>query len=169
VTLPRSTILYTLGAVATLVIAFVAGRYSAPATVETRTEYLTRTQVVRTTHVRQVTDTKWKTVVVTKPDGSSVATSVGETHTDTKTSETAHSSSDTKSVASNKTEISRPDWQISALVGVNGRSVLNAINSTGPLTPTFGVHVSRRVLGPVSAGAFGLSSGDVGLSIGLNF
>lgn len=157
-------LLYTLAGVAALVVAFVSGRYSVPTKVEMRTEFLTLTQVVRSVHVRQVTDTKWKTVVVTKPDGSSVATTEATTHTDTSTKENENSSKVAASTVATKTETKLPDWQISALVGAD---LSKALNGSGTLAPTFGIHVQRRVLGPVTLGVFGLSSGVVGLSAGL--
>jgi len=41
--------------------------------------------------------------------------------------------------------------------------------SRGILQPVYGASVSKQVMGPVTAGVFGLSNGIIGLSIGLNF
>ena len=35
--------------------------------------------------------------------------------------------------------------------------------------PAYGVSVTKQILGPVTVGAFGLTTGVVGISIGLNF
>lgn len=37
------------------------------------------------------------------------------------------------------------------------------------LTPTYGLGVSREVLGPVTIGAYGFTSGLIGISVGVNF
>jgi len=49
-------------------------------------------------------------------------------------------------------------------------SVLGANDfKQGILAPTYGLSVTKEVLGPITVGAFGLMNGTVGLSIGLNF
>lgn len=37
------------------------------------------------------------------------------------------------------------------------------------LTPVYGVSVTREVLGPITVGAFGLTNGVVGISLGVSF
>jgi hypothetical protein len=41
--------------------------------------------------------------------------------------------------------------------------------SRGLLIPTYGVSVTKQVLGPMTVGAFGLTNGTVGVSVGINF
>ena len=62
----------------------------------------------------------------------------------------------------------KPNWLIGPMVGVNVRDLTLAQGlTTGPLS--FGVHVDRRIAGPVFLGAWGLSSGQAGLSLSLEF
>jgi hypothetical protein len=48
-------------------------------------------------------------------------------------------------------------------------SALVAIQPNTGLTPVYGVSVSKQVLGPATVGAFALTNGVVGVSIGVNF
>lgn len=57
-------------------------------------------------------------------------------------------------------EAPKPDWRVGALVGVQ---------VTSPTSPIYGGIVERRILGPVSAGAWGLSNGTVGVTATLEF
>lgn len=41
--------------------------------------------------------------------------------------------------------------------------------SRGGILPLYGASVSKEFIGPVTLGAFGLTNGTIGLSIGLNF
>lgn len=50
-----------------------------------------------------------------------------------------------------------PDWRVSGLVGLSRQDLV------------YGASIERRVLGPVHAGVWGLSSGAVGLSVGFDF
>lgn len=66
------------------------------------------------------------------------------------------------------TEAPKPQWKVSPLVGVNIRDLsLGQGLTTGPLA--FGVKVDRRIVGPVFLGAWGISSGQAGLSVGMEF
>lgn len=48
-------------------------------------------------------------------------------------------------------------------------SALVSNNIHEPLNPIYGISVSKEFIGPVTIGAFGLTNGTVGLSIGVNF
>lgn len=50
---------------------------------------------------------------------------------------------------------------VSGLVGVNP--------NVGIKIPIYGISVSKEVFGPFTVGAFGLTNGTLGLSIGINF
>lgn len=56
-----------------------------------------------------------------------------------------------------------PDWRISPMLGLQLGGGLSASQLV------YGVELQRRVAGPISAGAWGLSSGIVGINVGLEF
>lgn len=126
-----------------VLVAFAFGRYSAPKVPDSHTVTDTTKEVNKDTH---------KTTVVTKtPDGKEVTTIVEDT--------TTKSDSDTKkdqTVTAPKTSL----INISALAGLDiGRGFI----------PTYGISASKELIGPVTVGAFGLTNGTIGLSIGINF
>lgn len=92
-----------------------------------------------------------KTIVtIKKPDGSSTTT------------ETVDSRSTTKTDAITQTPTStKQKTNISVLVGNDF--------SKSDLKPLYGIAVNRELLGPITVGAFGLTNGTIGLSIGVNF
>lgn len=54
-----------------------------------------------------------------------------------------------------------------ASLSVSALAAKDVTNLTG--APAFGAYVSKRVLGPFTVGAFGLSSGTIGVSLGVLF
>jgi hypothetical protein len=68
-----------------------------------------------------------------------------------------------KSIIDNKTivMVHKPTINISALIGKD-------FHKSG-FEPLYGVSVSKEFIGPVTIGAFGLTSSVVGVTIGLNF
>ena len=65
-----------------------------------------------------------------------------------------------------------PDWRVTALAGANAPALPGLLNGNRFDTlehMAFGAQVERRIWGPVSAGAWGLTSGQVGLSLSLEF
>lgn len=67
-----------------------------------------------------------------------------------------------------RVEVGHPQWRVSPLIGVNVRDlrVVQGL-STGPLV--YGAEVERRILGPFSAGAWLLSSGQGGIKASIEF
>lgn len=55
----------------------------------------------------------------------------------------------------------KPVLSVLALAGANPKM--------GILIPIYGISVSKEVFGPFTVGAFGYTSGMVGLSVGINF
>lgn len=112
--------------------------------------YLPRVETKTIETVKEVVKTDVKTVIhtVTAPNGA----------TDTTTTITDHS---VKSEVDNKTSIVnlKPDWLASGTVKSNLKLE----------TPIYGVHVSRRILGPAFIGAGLDTKGEVTLSLGLEF
>ena len=125
--------------------AFAAGRYTGPKPATTTSETEIKDDSTIKTHT---------TVVITKaPDGT------------VKTTETTDQT-ENKDVTQNKTTVAvaaikTTKTNISALTAL--------VPENGSRIPRYGVSVSREIIGPVTAGIFGLSSGIVGVSIGINF
>jgi hypothetical protein len=137
-----------IGVVA-LIVAFEVGRNSAPEKVRVETKI--EKQVV----TEQVTHTVTK--IIARPDGTKETVIVKDTDTDTK--------SNTEMQSVNETVIHKDDLNISLLAGAQPHLFQGV--SIGPLV--YGASVTKRLLGPVTIGAFGLSDLTVGVSLGLNF
>ena len=126
-----------------VVVSYVAGRYSAPEKVRTETV---------TVEVEKEVVKKKKQIVKVKEntDGSKETVIITDTETDEKSR--SHSEMETKEVTS------RSKFNISVLAG-----------TSVPINMVFGVSATKPILGPIMAGAWGLSNGTVGLSLGINF
>lgn len=130
-----------IGGIILLLAAFATGRYTAPEKVKVET---------KTVEVEKVKE-KIKTVVVKNPDGSSTTTTIVD-----RDSSKGKETDTTKEVDNKKSSTS-----ISALAG---------IDITNPAKGyVFGAHVSKRLLGPIEFGVFGLTNGTAGISAGLRF
>jgi hypothetical protein len=66
-----------------------------------------------------------------------------------------------------KVELVPRNWRAGALVGLDVSRASLVPPSPGPLV--FGAHVERRIAGPVWVGAWGVTSGAVGLSLAVEF
>ena len=65
-------------------------------------------------------------------------------------------------------EAKKPDWVLSPMVGVDlGHLSAFKMSLTGPLI--YGGEISRRIMGPIYLGAWGLSNASGGLSLSLEF
>lgn len=167
-----------------MVLAFALGRYTLhPATrdvVRTEVQYKDRVveKVVHDVAVQHDTDEKVHTVVVTKwlksPTGdvSVVQESHQERDTATETKRQDHtqgtqerqSEAHQATVDTHTTE-SRPNWSVSVLAGaqLGGRSLLAPAPFVG------GLHIQRRLVGPVSIGVWGTTGLAGGVSVGANW
>ncbi len=146
--------------VAVIAIAFAGGRYSTP--VKTVTKIQTVTVEKETT--KTDTDTAIHKIItkteVDKPDGTKTITTVTRDDTTKKTDST---SSDDKNTTSSTVEVSVKGSQkvnLAILAGTNYHDIGTLI---------VGAHVSTNLIGPVTIGAFGLSDGVLGVSLGLEF
>ena len=132
---------------AIVLVAFAFGRYSAPKIPDSHT--ITDT----TKEVQKDTDTHKTTTVTETPDGKKVTTITEDTTTKSK------SDTDIKkdqTITAPKTSI----INISALAGLDtGRGFV----------PTYGISASKELIGPITVGAFGLTNGTIGVSVGVNF
>lgn len=158
-----------------LVAAFLGGRLAAPTRVETREVEVERVvEVVRT--VQAAAEVRYvdrvQRVVVTRevrPDGSSSE----RTETDTREQGASAQASQTATQASREAlrEVTkervvevRPSLRVSALAGVDLGSVW-----AGTPRAELGAVVEYRLVGPLSVGAWGLSSRRGGVSLSLEF
>lgn len=108
-------------------------------------------------------DSRRETVRVVRVDGSSETRTVVDTHVeravDARRETEARREVATHTAAERTVTAARPDWRVGPMVGFDFRSG----------TVAYGGQVERRILGPVSVGAFGLSSGVAGVSLSLEF
>ncbi len=82
----------------------------------------------------------------------------GETNTTTTTTDT---SSKVDITSHESITVKQPQWTVSGLVANDF--------SRGLLVPTYGAQVQRQILGPINIGAFGLTNGTIGVSVGISF
>ena len=136
-------------------LAFAAGRYSvSQKTISTKEGIISDDKKKEDAETHTVTHT----VTVVKPDGNSVTT----TDTQTNISDKQIDTDDTKTSISQVTSIAaRSTINISALAGVNANNLSQV--------PIYGISISKEVLGPITAGLYGLNNGILGVSIGVNF
>jgi hypothetical protein len=166
-------------AVGACVGGYALGRYVAPNKVVThevtRVETVTKVDTQAQERVKELTaqlDTLQRhthTEKTVKPDGTKTTvtdTTVDrsvDTHKDTTADAEQKQTSQTSTVreVTKTVEVSRarPDWRVGALVGFD-------INSKAF---SYGATVERRILGPLSVGAWGLSNGVGGISLTLEF
>jgi hypothetical protein len=167
--------------------AFLAGRYSRPARVETHT--VTQTQTVDRIVYRVATQTveasasekaanvetrtEWRylpgqvvTVTQVVHDVSTSETKT-EAHVATVIDHTEDKSSSTRVEASKIVlAAERPNWSIAVMPGLDVRQ---AVGSAGLGGKMLGAAVERRVLGPIWLGAWGATTGTGGISVRLEF
>lgn len=132
-----------------LLVAFAIGRYTTQATVITKT-------VTKTDETQHINEHQHETIVEKK---STDGTDTIVTTIDTAQSNTVQT--DTVTQSQTKTTTGSSKINLSALAVTNIHSPFAA--------PAYGLSVSKEVLGPVTAGLFGLNNGTVGISIGINF
>lgn len=152
-----------IGAVALLVIvAFAFGYWLAPEKVKIETKVVTVEKKV-IEYVKDKTSHKKTVIVVTKkPDGTSTTTTTITDDTETKSGSTVTDNTNTSSDTTKEVTKSSSRLTISALAGA-------PVSYTGPITPAYGIHVTKEVLGPISVGVFGFNTGLVGASVGVSF
>lgn len=153
-----------LGVVA-LAVSFAFGRFLAPTKIVEKTV----TQTTEDSHKEKDVNKdvkknkKTKTVIVKNKDGSKTITKTTEENTDMKDKSKiiADSNKTTKTETEKETTFSKSDITISGLAAFD-------IKRLSP-TPVYGGAISKKVLGPISVGGFGLMNGLGGLSLGVSF
>lgn len=125
----------------TAILSIVIDRYYFP---------VIQTKVVETTKEVVKTDIQTVTRTVTLPNGA----------IDTTTTTTDHSQriqQDTKQTLVAK----------SSTINVSALAANDF--SRGLISPTYGISISKEIVGPITIGLFGLTNSTVGLSLGINF
>lgn len=162
------------GALALLCAVFTAGRITAPAadvhTVDDSVAVHTVTSVVKTAH-DTVQDSRQVRVVYRERLPNGTQTETERVTTDTHFEELDRSEAiavvaDTAAKHHDQTVTAyRPEWRLNLLAGASLQTP--TLPLAGPLV--VGVEVSRRVLGPVWVGVWGLTAGTAGVSVGVEF
>ncbi len=140
-------------AVIALAAAYGFGRWSTPVRVETKT--VTVEVKKKETDTDRDKNTHMTVVEVTKPDGTKEKTTTVDTSTktDTKTVDDTNKSSDTEKVVTyNSPKVT--------ILGTYGLPLGGGI-------PVYGGEINRQILGPITIGVTGNSSGVIGLALGL--
>jgi hypothetical protein len=137
-----------LAAVVFTAIGYSLGRYAGGGSTKTTTETKTDETVKTDEHQRETITQKKST------DGTVTTVTVIDTVKD----QLINKDSDTQS----QTVTTKPEPKINL-------SALVSASIHDPAIPAYGISVSKEFIGPITIGAFGLTSGIVGLSIGINF
>jgi hypothetical protein len=167
---------FALSAVLIAAAGWSAGRYSAPAEVETRTEYRSevRTKTVEVVKWRtaRAVDTRTTTtpVLLPAPDGGVVLAT--RTETTTAERDTASGGTETRTEVSSSSSgetsqrvTQQAAWRVGAQVGASLHAP--ALPITGSLV--LGASLERRIVGGVSAGVWANTVGAAGASLSLEF
>jgi uncharacterized protein YchJ len=153
-------------------IGYLSGKYTTPAKVVTKIEEkIVEKEVVKTkvdTSVREKKNREYIIVETTSPDGTIRRErrfiDKGETTTDTSKVNVSTTERDTELKSSTETVNSKNLWNVSALATM---SHTDSDFLRGNIS--YGAHVQRQILGPISVGAFGLTNKTYGLSLGVSF
>lgn len=157
--------------VVTALINFSLGRLTAPPKVEVRevvkVEWKDRVVEKVVTRKAKAVDRVVYVDRVVSPEGEVREKRVTTTKADTREvadlGRTTESTGKAEAVISNSTP--KPDWRVGVLVGASLREPLVPI--AGPLV--LGANVERRILGPVSLGAWATTGGAAGASLSAEF
>jgi VCBS repeat-containing protein len=137
-----------------IVASFALGRFSISAV--SATKLVESDNKTEQKELDKDTHTKTETVTIKKPDGTTKTVTTIDTTAEVKID-------DKKTEVDNKvqtsTPVKRPTINVSALAVLDLRTGL----------PAYGASASKEILGPVTVGAFGLTNGVLGISIGLDF
>lgn len=149
---------YKVGLVLSIaVLGYAAGRYTTPIKVVEKTvvvEKIVKVKDEEKDQHKEVTKT-----TVTKPDGSTQTTETTVTDTKKKTQTDTVADKDVSTEKSVTFEQSR--ITISAMFGSNLSGLF--------VPPVYGLSATKPILGPVTLGGWGLSTGVFGVSLGVTF
>lgn len=135
-----------IAVVVILALTFAAGRY----TVKPEIKEVVRVEKQKETEVQ----TDRTTTIVKGPGGTETTTIVERRREENRESSKEATEKETRPGAGD-----RHRWSV---------GVLGALDLSRGI-PVYGLQVSKEVLGPVTAGVWGLNNGTIGVSVGLNF
>jgi hypothetical protein len=144
-----------IAGVVLIITAFALGRYSN--TLKPSTSNIETNKVTDNKDENKQTHTVTTVVTTKEPDGSTKTTETDDTTISDKIQD---KSQDTKVDQTVVTQPTSKKLNISALVSPGLESGIRM---------AYGASISKEVLGPITVGAFGLTNGVLGLSIGLDF
>ncbi len=133
---------YAIVVIVTSILSFSMGRYSVKSL---------QPQSAKVNTTSDINTHEHKVVVITKKVNGDIVTTITD---DLNRQNKSQSSSITK-------QIPEPTVNVAALLGVDIENRM--------FRPTYGISVTKKLLGPITIGVFGLSSGVGGFSIGINF
>jgi hypothetical protein len=141
-------------------VGLALGRYSLPAKVVVKTEVKTVEKVVQDTTKNEKKNTTTVVTETKKPDGTDITTTeiVDKDQIISNTDTTTNTSTD--STSSKTTTYDTGSLSVAGLAGVQ---------FGGGNAVTYGLHVQKKLLGPVNIGVFGFTDKLFGASIGLRF
>ncbi len=148
--------------IAALTVSFAAGRYSVPTHTVTEAEKLEVEKIIETRNAEIEKERHKKTTIteITRPDGTKEKTTVIESDTKTEKKDNSSTTTDTTKLELDKKEVVKDSGRVTL-------SVLAGAPVHGPLAPIFGVSMTAPVLGPITVGVWGLTTSEVGVSLGL--
>ncbi len=130
--------------------AFAAGRYSVKNEITKTHETVTKTDTEVQKDIQVIT----KKVIIERPDGTK------ETTISKEINDKSQSDTKTTTAAKDSTKVvPPPSVNVAAMVGYDVQS----------FKPVYGIEASKQMLGPMTVGLFGLSSGQIGVTIGFTF
>lgn len=135
-----------------IAVATAVGRYTVSSNVIKTKEVTTEEQKQADKDVHTVT----KTVVVKQPDGKEVTTTVTDTKSETE-------------IKDEKQSNTKEQVVIKATAKINVSLLGSYSFQTPTKVPAVGLSISKEILGPVTAGVWGMNNGTLGVSIGLDF
>lgn len=131
-----------------LAVGYGLGRYLQPAEVRTETKEV----------VKEVEKIKRDIVIVEREIKNPDGTITIDRRTEDKSEEAV--TRDKKSESESIVKAAKPDWKV---------DVIAQASKLEPSPESYGVHVSRRILGSVFIGAYGDTNKKFGLSVGYEF
>ncbi len=140
--------------------AFATGRWMAPEKVKIEKQIVEVEKKSSDKDAEKSTKKTTTTTKVTRPDGTVEETTTVVEETNRKSSKTE--TSESGKTETETTEITRGSSKVT-ITGLAAASVGN------PSLPMYGVSISKSILGPITAGAFYLTPGVIGASLGLTF